>query len=804
MVSGTAAKKSYTDKIRRPVFRHMDPEAVETIGLRRLFRRAETLRNSMCWLVTHLTAGFANDAKGEVDIEAQNSSGSMCTLRCWWHRVMRKQHPSVGPYVPVAQDSKSSISSTVVGEPWLKPVELHELEASNPMLVPVRIPGSWPGPTLRSRPNIIAEGLAPGPAIVPEISSAVRSGTPASSPIKGEQERFTFGLPINSVGEFAVRTADVGTPSQLGCGPSELSNVAIGGTRTRPLRRCISMVSERKLSSLTEQRPTQTTPVTCTVSRDGSSTSDTSTAVETMTRSPTPTNGYHELRGRIEEFDFTSLVDISIIVQTQDARIKTDMTCNNLLNIHFDLARLYVIWRDVAAETPLSSVPNTFEPWDELGQAHTAMLCRHMLCGLDAHCTWFGHVANSRDKSDQVSFKSYWENFDRKLEGLEKLDYDDMASQVEIILSQYLGLEQTTAKTLNVPADQESEGPAQQQSSQPAPSDKKGVASDPQCIAVKPTKASLARARLPLVRNVTTAPPKRHLRYKTVPRKPINSSTSRKKDPVVTKPSSLSIRHESARLSQEPGWFSAVDLQAKESKTPASRSPQKTSPGMHTARSKQGTSSNCQETGWFTALELKTEERNSPELPIPQPKTPVKNMEKTVGHNNEVVSEVTTSPVTSHYECIRQGLIAIKHGVSRKGNFYGPANPGPKSASARVKLPPAFPPSSLWDRSPPMFESTRLPLKVGGSWPTRSLERRALFEDDSEQETQLSPKCGLELRTSDHEHSTGTKSPRNADAGSVDESPVLDEAGDELDSIASDHEVWFEASDAGVVDAELW
>ena len=179
--------------------------------------------------------------------------------------------------------------------------------------------------------------------------------------------------------------------------------------------------------------------------------SDVSTAIESPSGADLSIDPYHELINSIERFQFALLVDFSTIDNIcGDIRDVLEIASNNLLTVGCDLQRLLVIWRKITGNAANVTVLEALDPCALVSKKHVAKPCVDMKKGLESYRDWSDSVArNKRIAQSQNVISHEWcaalNEKMKALDVLEALDFDDVAAQVELVMSKYIGAEEEVA-----------------------------------------------------------------------------------------------------------------------------------------------------------------------------------------------------------------------------------------------------------------------------------------------------------------------------------------------------------------------
>jgi hypothetical protein len=89
-------------------------------------------------------------------------------------------------------------------------------------------------------------------------------------------------------------------------------------------------------------------------------------------------DSHRELINSIEHFQFTALLNSSIIENVHDVRAVVDMISGNLIIVALDLQRLLVVWREITVNAPNVGVLEVLELWTHVSKEHVIKACRYM------------------------------------------------------------------------------------------------------------------------------------------------------------------------------------------------------------------------------------------------------------------------------------------------------------------------------------------------------------------------------------------------------------------------------------------
>jgi hypothetical protein len=191
--------------------------------------------------------------------------------------------------------------------------------------------------------------------------------------------------------------------------------------------------------------------------------SNASIAVEPASRPEVLLDYDQELIDSIDKFRFSHMVPTHALSlnKKRDFRAMVDMTCNNLFNAGWDLTRLHMIWCDIILDAPSVEVLKSVEPWKRFSKEHIAKVCAHALQAISTYSNWAKQVKYCRavPVTRDTTGDEFWKSFDAKLLDFDGLRLDSITSQVELVMEQYLDIEKKIA-TPNAASEQEGTSPA--------------------------------------------------------------------------------------------------------------------------------------------------------------------------------------------------------------------------------------------------------------------------------------------------------------------------------------------------------
>jgi hypothetical protein len=175
-----------------------------------------------------------------------------------------------------------------------------------------------------------------------------------------------------------------------------------------------------------------------------------STAIESRPEHALCFNANHELEKSIDQFQFSILVKSTIIDHVKDIWAMVNMTSSNLLNIGWDLMRLLVIWRNITLNASDVDVLRLLQPWTRISKEHIAKACGLMQKGLQSYRDWFDIMdhASTIAKSRNAMNCEWWAIHDERLKELDvlhKMDFNDVAAQVQLVMEKCLGFDKEVA-----------------------------------------------------------------------------------------------------------------------------------------------------------------------------------------------------------------------------------------------------------------------------------------------------------------------------------------------------------------------
>ncbi|KAF1836012.1 hypothetical protein BDW02DRAFT_259426 [Decorospora gaudefroyi] len=472
------------------------------------------------------------------------------------------------------------------------------------------------------------------------------------------------------------------------------------------------------------------------------------------------TDHHRELLERIETFRFTTLVSISTINRAGDLRAIVNMTDNNLLNIRWDLERLLNLWSEIAGG------------WSRLSKEHVAKVCTDVRHGLAMYHDWSKNLEFSRQVATAkgVIGEGYWKEFYEKLEEVNDLDLEGMAAQVDVVLERYLGADEEAARSTALALEK---SVTQQCSAIPIPEARSPLVAqivgqehlmDPPVVFHEPlTKHhsvhSLDKPRYPRV-ILQMAPGSA-----TRARADSMHDMPRTSQPILlrrqtTKPGAASVKTPTKHatvpkrvVTGVPTWSFAQPTGSSIRSSHQPRKPTSKATLSPDLQSLQASSHNGRSKAVPTKLKLRADD----------------------GTSRPESDSTATAPLSSIRSC--PGCPSVLSGPGVESTQVKPLRPVPgPSSKPTTTFPRNFKtsPGELWDTSPPIFDTTMLPLRVNGSFPPRFMVPR--FGDAPDEP---------EVRKR-------TASPVQGDFA----------AGKEDESEPDERELWFDASDGSAAHDE--
>ncbi|KAL1792969.1 hypothetical protein ACET3X_009476 [Alternaria dauci] len=460
----------------------------------------------------------------------------------------------------------------------------------------------------------------------------------------------------------------------------------------------------------------------------------------------------------IERFRFTTLVESAIIDDVKDMRTAVNMTSANLLNIGWDMKRLLVIWSRITLDAPDADVLRILQPWVRLPREAVAKACGLMQKGLRTYQDWqtiSDHSLITAEKHHRIS-DAWWAMHHKKFRELDvvnSVDFDDVFVQVELVMEECLGFEKEVA-VMRKPAP--APAPARRERMTNAtPSSSAGSAVD----MTSPTRSSCTSASSSAYQRPIPASPTKD--WSSTARGTSNASNSSSlprpalREPKLQQPSAPSLSSSDpsppkAPIKDGPRYAKS---QRVSKPIPAASAPSPPDSPKSPTKDGKGSKEAAANVPNYLRPKKASSRASEPTETLPGYMRPTKATRGAYTPPAKPAAKATPAPRSSRLDFAIRGeqakrsppkasarLVEIKTPpsplesappVPPKSTKRTTPNDLPKpdviKRSTSNSKPHVFRgtaprgPSPLWNSSPPIYTSTKVPLKVGGSDPPRFL-----------------------------------------------------------------------------------